>query len=74
MMEFRNAVKTADGRVDCEINHPVYGWIPFTADPNDPESLGRAVFDVANPVADEAVANTAQAETPVPQSVSRFLV
>ena len=71
-MEFRNAVKTADGRVDCEINHPVYGWIPFTADQNDTEPLGRAVFNAANPVADEAAADTAQANDPVPPSVSRF--
>ena len=34
-MEYRSPVYTADGRIDCEINHPIHGWIPFTCDPND---------------------------------------
>lgn len=46
-MEIRNAVYTADGRIDVELNHPAYGWIPFTADPNDPESFGRAIHELA---------------------------
>ena len=50
-MEFRNAIKTADGRVDCEINHKDFGWIPFTADKNDPEPFGRSLFALAMPVA-----------------------
>jgi len=43
-MKTRNEVFTADGRIDCEINHPVYGWIPFTASPDDPEKSGRDLF------------------------------
>lgn len=43
MMNYRNPVFTADGRIDCEIQHPVYGWIPFTVDPAD----SGAKFDVA---------------------------
>lgn len=43
-MNYRNAKNLADGRIDCEIKHPTYGWIPFTADPND---IG-AQFDVAS--------------------------
>ena len=38
MMEFRNPVFNALGTIDCEVNHPVYGWIPFTAGPDDPAS------------------------------------
>jgi hypothetical protein len=34
-MEVRNAHYIDDTRIDCEINHPVYGWIPYTLDPND---------------------------------------
>lgn len=38
-LEYRNAVfKSADGLsgvIDCEINHPDYGWIEYTIDPND---------------------------------------
>lgn len=31
--------------IDCEIEHPVYGWVPFTASPNDVEVFGREVFN-----------------------------
>jgi hypothetical protein len=34
-MQYRNPVYTADGRINCEINHSHYGWIPFTADTKD---------------------------------------
>lgn len=43
-MEYRNPIYTADGRIDCEVNHPDYGWIPFTADPNDVAAHGRELF------------------------------
>jgi hypothetical protein len=43
-MKARNATYTSDGRIDCEIEHPQYGWIPFTADPDDPEKHGRDIF------------------------------
>jgi len=34
--EVRNAVCVSDdGHVDCEINHPQYGWIPYTIAPDD---------------------------------------
>lgn len=42
-MNYRNAKRLADGRIDCEIEHETYGWIPFTCDPNDTGAL----FDVA---------------------------
>jgi hypothetical protein len=32
---FRNAQVNEYGTIDCEIEHPVHGWIPFTCDPND---------------------------------------
>lgn len=46
-MDIRNPIFTADGRIDCEIDHPKYGWIPFTADPNDVEPLGQEVYLLA---------------------------
>jgi hypothetical protein len=46
-MEFRSPIFIASGAIDCEINHPVYGWIPFTADPNDVEPIGGEVFKAA---------------------------
>jgi len=47
-MDYRNARYNADGSIDCEIEHPVYGWIPFTATPNDPEDYGRELFAIIN--------------------------
>ena len=43
MMIARNMKFTNDGCIDCEINHSDYGWIPFTASPNDPEEHGRNI-------------------------------
>jgi len=60
-MKYRNARYTADGRIDCEIDHPVYGWIPFTADENDSEQRGRDIF--AQIVLDRNIA----AYTPPPE-------
>lgn len=46
-MKIRNPRFTADGRIDCEVDHQDFGWIPFTADKNDVEEHGRAVFAAA---------------------------
>ena len=35
MMNFRNAKYIKNGWIDCEIEHPKFGWIPFTCDPDD---------------------------------------
>lgn len=40
-MQVRNPQYNAFGTIDIEIEHPKFGWIPFTADPNDIEQLGR---------------------------------
>ena len=40
-MSYRNPTFAETGAVDCEINHPQYGWIPFTASPTDSEKHGR---------------------------------
>lgn len=42
-MEIRNAIYNEVGTIDCEINHPKLGWIPFTASPDDDEELGRQI-------------------------------
>lgn len=46
-MEIRNCKYNHLGTIDCEINHPEFGWIPFTADPNDIEPIGKEVYDQA---------------------------
>lgn len=33
--------------IDLEYNHPEYGWIPFTASPDDVEQLGRDIYAAA---------------------------
>jgi hypothetical protein len=40
----RNPRYTAQGSIDCEMLHPGFGWIPFTATPDDPEDQGRLIF------------------------------
>ena len=42
-MNYRNPKFLESGWIDCEIEHPQYGWIPFTCDPNDT----GAQFDTA---------------------------
>ena len=34
-MNYRNAKYISPTVIDCEIDHPDYGWIPYTLDPND---------------------------------------
>jgi len=34
-MKYRNAKYIDDTRIDCEIEHPEFGWIPYTLDPAD---------------------------------------
>ena len=42
--EWRNPKYNQFGTIDCETNHPVYGWVPFTASPDDPEPSGRELY------------------------------
>jgi len=44
MTKYTNPVFNASGNIDMEINHPVYGPIPFTASPDDTEEHGRLLF------------------------------
>lgn len=46
-MNIRNPVLNANGGIDCEINHPLFGWIPFTAREDDVEAHGREIFALA---------------------------
>jgi len=55
-MEFKNAIYKENGTIDMEINHPVYGLIPFTASPDDPEEHGRLLFADAQATAAPYVA------------------
>ena len=57
-MEFRNARFNQHGTIDCEINDPQFGWIPFTASPDDIYSVGHEVFEAAKDVAEPYVPPT----------------
>jgi hypothetical protein len=41
-MNYRNPKYNAVGTIDCEVEHPVHGWVPFTANPDD--SAGSTVY------------------------------
>ncbi len=43
-IEGRNARYNDTNSIDLEIKHPIYGWIWFTADPNDVEEHGRLIY------------------------------
>lgn len=45
-MEYRNAKWNGFGGIDCEINHPQFGWIPTTLQESDPEIHGQAMFEL----------------------------
>lgn len=40
-LKYSNPTNTT---VDMEIEHPEWGWIPFTASPNDTEASGRELY------------------------------
>ncbi len=46
-MKVRNPKYNRFGTVDCEVEHPTFGWIPFTASPDDAEAHGREVYHEA---------------------------
>ncbi len=49
-MQIRNPIYTSFGGIDCEINHPVYGWIPYTAEIDG--DVFNAAKDKAKPYVD----------------------
>jgi len=64
-MNFRNPIYTANNWILCEIDHPVYGWIPFLADPLDT----GAEFDVADLYDRMTRSSSIQPYVPVPEVV-----
>ena len=63
-MDVRNAAYNQYGTMDCEINHPVFGWVPFTASPDDVEAHGAAIY--ADLIASGAVAAYVPVDVPAP--------
>lgn len=50
-MSFRNPKHNHFGGIDMEVDHPQFGWIPFTAHPDDTEARGRDLYEAALPSA-----------------------
>jgi len=69
-MEYRNPRYNAFGTIDCEINHRIYGWVPFTASPDDVEPLGRGVHKSALASGPKDCVAPPPEPPPVPQSLS----
>lgn len=46
-MIMRNLRYNSLGSIDCEIDHQVFGWIPFTASASDSEPQGRQAYEAA---------------------------
>lgn len=42
-MQVRNLIYNAAGTLDCEIEHPALGWIPYTASPDDSDEFCRTL-------------------------------
>ena len=45
-MNYKNPRYNQHGTIDCEVNHPQFGWVPFTASPDDPEKHGRELWEI----------------------------
>lgn len=45
LYEYRNPRYNHTGTIDCEINHPQWGWSLYTASPNDVEETGRKLYE-----------------------------
>ena len=72
----RNPVYSAPNHasIDVEYEHPEYGWIPFTATPDDVEELGQQIYAAAKRGDFGAIAPYTPpppAPTPVPTQVTR---
>jgi hypothetical protein len=65
LMNTRNAQYNQFQTINCEIEHPHLGWIPFTADPNDVEPFGRKVFQALKDTAAPYVSPPAPSEEEV---------
>lgn len=69
MYEIRNAQYNAAGTIDVEWNHPDYGWIPFTASPDDATEHGREIHAQA---LQGTVAEYVSPPAQIPQEVTAF--
>lgn len=43
-MNVRNVRQSPEGFIEFEAEHPVFGWIPSAASPDDPDPRGQEVY------------------------------
>lgn len=72
----RNPIYSSENQdaIDVEYEHPEYGWVPFTARPDDVEELGQQIYEMAKRGDFGAVAPYSPpppVPTPIPHSVTR---
>ena len=65
----RNFVWVQPDSIDLEVEHPVHGWMPFTANEDDVEEHGRQIFAQAKSLAGPFVAPPPPPPA-VPQTIS----
>jgi hypothetical protein len=46
-MKIRNPQYNEFGGIDCEYEHPKFGWIEYSANADDVEPLGRKIYEAA---------------------------
>ena len=46
-MKFRNPKFNKENGIECEVKHPNFGWVQFTANKNDPDANGKRIYSEA---------------------------
>lgn len=74
LTDVRNPRYNHMGTIDCERDHPIFGWIPFTASPDDVEEHGRAIHAaiIASGMPIAPYVPPEPQPDPVPPVISRF--
>lgn len=72
-LEVRAPVYNLLGTIDCELNHPEFGWIKYTASPDDNVQMGREVHAalLAGAAGEIGPYNPANAARYVPETITR---
>lgn len=65
-MEYRHARYVTETAIEMEVDHPVFGWVPFTATPDDVEPHGRKLFEAAKDTVAPYVAPPPPPAPPLP--------
>jgi hypothetical protein len=73
-MQYRKPFRSSANTIDCEINHPRHGWIPFTCDPNDTQADLDTAELFTRIGAEATLDNWIEPPTPDPAIAAAYLV